>query len=210
MSNVDEAGVGLWDSCGAVLTRDKTRFSSPRPSHHLSPPPSSCRAKIRIDRNICNLRWAIDFCINFRIKRRWAATCKYHAICHFKISDTIETSSRDGDPFKILLLVSLWVSYQGHFMTWNRNIVFDATVKFYRSHFYLFDKVSQFELANKHSCGFQTSFFIFLPTHFLLATLTNCPFRCRAIRGLVIVERLKWMSFLSETQGRKPGACQNC
>ena len=71
------------------------------------------------------------YCIKFRVKQRWAATCKYHhAICHFKISDTIETSSRDGDPFKILLSVSLWVSYQGHFMTRNRNTVFDATVKF--------------------------------------------------------------------------------
>lgn len=44
----------LWNSCGAVLTRDKTRFSSP--PGPLPPPPSSCRAKIQINRNICNLR----------------------------------------------------------------------------------------------------------------------------------------------------------
>jgi len=55
VSDGDKAGDRLWDSCGAVLTRDNTRFSSPR-GPGLPPPPSSCRAKIQIDRNICNLR----------------------------------------------------------------------------------------------------------------------------------------------------------
>ena len=119
---------------------------------------------------------------NFRIKC-WAATCKYHAICHFKISGTIKSSSRDGASFKILSSVSLWVSHWGHFMTQSTNIVFDATVKFYWNHFHLFDRVSQFESANKHSCGFLTSFFIDLPTctNFLVTSLTNCPFRCLVI-----------------------------
>ena len=56
VSDVDNAGWAL--SCGAVLTRGITQFSSPL-GPRLPPPPSSCRAKIQIDRDICNLRWEL-------------------------------------------------------------------------------------------------------------------------------------------------------